>query len=64
MNRRLAFVFIIITLTIDAMCIGLIIPVMPDFPQEIEACVINLVSNRYLCATSGKLCVLRQHPPR
>jgi DHA1 family tetracycline resistance protein-like MFS transporter len=37
MNRRLAFVFIIITLTIDAMCIGFIIPVMPDFSQEIEA---------------------------
>ena len=36
MNKRLAFIFIIITLTIDAMGIGLIIPVMPDLLQEIE----------------------------
>ena len=36
MNKRLAFTFIIITLTIDAMGIGLIIPVMPDLLQEIE----------------------------
>ncbi|MGY9028305.1 MAG: MFS transporter [Rhodobacterales bacterium] len=36
MNKRLAFTFIIITLTIDAMGIGLIIPVMPDLLQQIE----------------------------
>ena len=36
MNSRLAFVFIIFTLTIDAMGIGLIIPVMPDLLQEIS----------------------------
>ena len=36
MNKRLAFIFIIITLTIDAMGIGLIIPVMPDLLQQIE----------------------------
>ena len=35
MNKRLAFVFIIITLTIDAMGIGLIIPVMPELLREI-----------------------------
>ena len=35
MNKRLAFVFIIITLTIDAMGIGLIIPVMPELLLEI-----------------------------
>tara|TARA_B110000261_G_scaffold4023_1_gene4197 strand:- start:510 stop:1736 length:1227 start_codon:yes stop_codon:yes gene_type:complete len=36
MNKRLAFTFIIITLTIDAIGIGLIIPVMPDLLQQIE----------------------------
>ena len=36
MNKRLAFTFIIITLTIAAMGIGIIIPVMPDLLQEIE----------------------------
>ena len=36
MNKRLAFTFVIITLTIDAMGIGLIIPVMPDLLQQIE----------------------------
>ena len=36
MNKRLAFTFIIITLTVDAMGIGLIIPVMPDLLQQIE----------------------------
>jgi DHA1 family tetracycline resistance protein-like MFS transporter len=36
MNKRLAFTFIIITLTIDAMGIGLIIPVMPNLLQKIE----------------------------
>ena len=35
MSKRLAFVFIIITLTIDAMGIGLIIPVMPELLREI-----------------------------
>lgn len=35
MNRRLAFLFIILTLTIDAMGIGLIIPVMPDLLREV-----------------------------
>ena len=35
MNKRLAFVFIIVTLTIDAMGIGLIIPVMPELLREI-----------------------------
>ena len=36
MNKRLAFTFVIITLTIDAIGIGLIIPVMPDLLQQIE----------------------------
>ena len=36
MNKPLAFTFIIVTLTIDAMGIGLIIPVMPDLLQDIE----------------------------
>ena len=36
MNKPLAFTFIIVTLTIDAMGIGLIIPVMPDLLQNIE----------------------------
>ena len=36
MNKPLAFIFIIVTLTIDAMGIGLIIPVMPDLLQDIE----------------------------
>ena len=36
MNKRLSFTFFIITLTVDAMGIGLIIPVMPDLLQEIE----------------------------
>tara|TARA_B100000768_G_scaffold111885_1_gene103621 strand:- start:2910 stop:3047 length:138 start_codon:yes stop_codon:yes gene_type:complete len=36
MNKRLAFTFVIITLTIDAMGIGLIIQVMPDLLQQIE----------------------------
>ena len=36
MNKRLAFTFIIITLTIDAMGIGVIIQVMPDLLQQIE----------------------------
>ena len=36
MNKRLAFTFAIITLTIDAIGIGLIIPVMPDLLQQIE----------------------------
>ena len=36
MNKRLSFTFVIITLTVDAMGIGLIIPVMPDLLQEIE----------------------------
>ena len=36
MTKPLAFTFIIVTLTIDAMGIGLIIPVMPDLLQDIE----------------------------
>ena len=36
MNKRLAFTFVITTLTIDAMGIGLIIQVMPDLLQQIE----------------------------
>ncbi|MGB0797832.1 MAG: MFS transporter [Planktomarina sp.] len=35
MNKRLAFLFIIMTLIIDAMGIGLIIPVMPDLLQDV-----------------------------
>ena len=35
MNRRLAFTFIIITLVIDAMGIGLILPVMPQLLQSV-----------------------------
>lgn len=35
-NRRLAFVFIVITLVIDAMGIGLILPVMPDLITDIS----------------------------
>ena len=36
MNKRLAFIFIFFTLTIDAMGIGLIVPVMPDLLREIS----------------------------
>ena len=36
MNKRLSFTFFIITLTVDAMGISLIIPVMPGLLQEIE----------------------------
>ncbi|MGB1234243.1 MAG: MFS transporter [Planktomarina sp.] len=36
MNRRLAFTFIIVTLIIDAMGIGLILPVMPDLLQHVN----------------------------
>ncbi|MCF6445597.1 TCR/Tet family MFS transporter [Nereida sp. MMG025] len=35
-NPRLPFVFILITLTLDAMGIGLILPVMPDLIREID----------------------------
>ncbi len=36
MNRKLAFTFIIVTLVIDAMGIGLILPVMPDLLQHVN----------------------------
>ena len=35
-NTRLPFVFILITLTLDAMGIGLILPVMPDLIREVS----------------------------
>ncbi|MEM9524275.1 MAG: tetracycline resistance MFS efflux pump, partial [Pseudomonadota bacterium] len=34
--RRLPIVFILITLVIDAMGIGLILPVMPDLIQDVN----------------------------
>lgn len=36
LSRRRAFTFVLITLLLDAMGIGLIIPVMPDLLQEID----------------------------
>jgi len=36
MNKRLAITFILISVTLDSMGIGLIMPVMPDLIQEVE----------------------------
>lgn len=36
MSNRLPFVFILVTLTLDAMGIGLILPVMPDLIREVN----------------------------
>ena len=36
MNNRLPITFILITVVLDAMGIGLIMPVMPDLIQEVE----------------------------
>lgn len=36
MNKRLAVTFILISVTLDSMGIGLIMPVMPDLIQEVE----------------------------
>lgn len=35
-KRKRAFTFILITLTLDAMGIGLILPVMPDLIREVN----------------------------
>mgnify|MGYP001801266492 CR=1 FL=1 len=36
MNKRLAVTFILISVMLDSMGIGLIMPVMPDLIQEVE----------------------------